>query len=145
MAGYGLHQLFADAFPDLEPREVLPNGARAVRPIRQPTQRKHAISRERLDPIEVVGEPTNAPRGGYVYILQSAYGCKVGRTRNMPSRMRAFGVKLPILYTIPLCAWFDDHVEAESAYHRRFSEKRINGEWFSLQEEDIALIRERQY
>jgi hypothetical protein len=49
------------------------------------------------------------------------------------------------MYTIPLCAWFDDHIEAESAYHRRFTSKRINGEWFDLQEQDLALIRSRQY
>lgn len=145
VAGYGLHQLFADTISDLEPREVLPNGARAVRPIRTAPQRRSSIPRERLDPIEVIGEPTDAPRGGYVYVLQSAYGHKVGRARSIPNRMRAFGVKLPIMYTIPLCAWFDDHIAAETAYHRRFAEKRINGEWFSLVEEDVTMIRNRQY
>ena len=59
--------------------------------------------------------------------------------------MRSFGVKLPILYTIPLCVWFDDHVEAESAFHRFFADKRINGEWFELGDQDIARIRSRDY
>jgi len=145
VAGYGLHQLFADNFPNLEPREELPNGAKAVRATRTPNERKASVSRERFEPVEVIGEPTTSSRGGYVYVLQSAYGYKVGRTRNMPSRMRAFGVKLPIMYTIPLCAWFDDHVEAESAYHRMFSEKHVNGEWFNLEAKDINLIRDRQY
>jgi hypothetical protein len=145
VAGYGLHQLFSDTFPNLEPRESLPGGARAVPAARRPTQRPDAVSRERLDPAEIIGEPTGSPRGGWVYVLQSAYGFKVGRTRNVPSRMRAFGVKLPIMYAILLCAWFDDHIEAESAYHRQFTDKRINGEWFDLQEQDLALIRSRQY
>lgn len=145
VAGYGLHQLFADAFPDLEAREALPNGARAVRPVRTQSERRGSLARERFEPVEVIGEPTSSARGGYVYVLQSAYGHKVGRTRNMPSRMRAFGVKLPIMYTIPLCAWFDDHIEAEASYHRMFSEKRVNGEWFNLEEQDVALIRARQY
>ena len=56
--------------------------------------------------MEVIGEATSAPRGGYVYVLKSAYGYKIGRTRSMPDRMRTFGVQLPFLYT---CAWFDDH------------------------------------
>lgn len=145
VAGYGLHQLFADTFFDLEPRENLPGGARAVSSVRAPIRRNDPIPRERLDPIEVVGEPSDAPRGGYVYVLQSAYGFKVGRTRNMPSRMRAFGVKLPIMYTIPLCAWFDDHIEAEANYHRLFADKHINGEWFKLEEQDITMIRLRQH
>ncbi|MFC5573558.1 GIY-YIG nuclease family protein [Xenophilus aerolatus] len=49
------------------------------------------------------------------------------------------------MYTIPLCAWFDDHIAAEASYHRMFSAKRINGEWFSLEEQDVALVRARQY
>ena len=81
VAGYGLHQLFADTFPDYEPRENLPNGAKAVSAVRPTISRNSAVARERLEPIEVIGEPTTSPRGGYVYVLQSAYGYKVGRTR----------------------------------------------------------------
>jgi len=143
VAGYGLHELFSDAFPDLEPREDLPNEAKAVRARRTSTNR--SISRERLEPVEIIGQPTDSPRGGYVYVLKSAYGFKVGRTKNIPSRMRAFGVKLPFMYTIPFCVWFDDHIEAESSYHRRFSEKRINGEWFDLEDNDISLIRNSDF
>lgn len=145
VAGYGLHQLFADKFADLEPRENLPNGAQAISANRVRRERSNMIARERLDPVEVIGDANNSPRGGYVYLLQSAYGYKVGRTRSMPNRMRTFGVQLPIMYTIPLCAWFDDHIEAESSYHRLFSDKRINGEWFNLLEQDVEMIRSRQY
>jgi hypothetical protein len=141
VAGYGLHHLFAEAFPELEPREALPAGAKAVRTPRE----RMGMPRERLEPIQVVGDPSDATRGGYVYVLKSAYGFKVGRTRNVPSRMRAFGVHLPIMYTIPLCAWFDDHIDAESRYHRLFSDKRINGEWFALDDHDIELIKQRSF
>jgi hypothetical protein len=145
VAGYGLHQLFADAFPGLDARESLPNGAKALRATSRQSQSRSSLARERFEPAEIIGEPTTSPRGGYVYVLQSAYGYKVGRTRNIPSRMRAFGVKLPIMYTIPLCAWFDDHIEAEAAYHRMFADKHVNGEWFNLNEHDVATVRERQY
>lgn len=140
--GYGLHEMFARHFPDMVARESLPKGFKtAVRT----SVRNGRIAPERLNPIEVVGNPTNTPRGGFVYVLESAYGFKVGRTRNVPNRMRAFGVKLPIAYSIPLCVWFDDHIEAESAYHLMFKDKRINGEWFELSSEDIDLIRQRDY
>lgn len=142
VAGYGLHHLFAETFPGLEPRQTLPSGATAVR---VPRERRVVVPRERLQPVEVVGEPSSATRGGYVYVLQSAYGFKVGRTRNVPNRMRAFGVHLPIMYTIPLCAWFDDHIEAEFRYHRLFADKRVNGEWFDLADQDIELIRRRAF
>jgi hypothetical protein len=149
--GYGLHEMFCKHFPGMVAREPLPDGFKPpvrstpVRKSRVAPATKSRIAPERLNPIEVVGQPENTPRGGYVYVLESAYGFKVGRTRNVPSRMRAFGVKLPIAYTIPLCVWFDDHIDAESSYHRMFSEKRINGEWFELGAEDIDLIRQRAY
>jgi hypothetical protein len=143
VAGYGLHQLFADAFPHLEVREPLPGGQRVA--LADGSRRASTIASERLNPMTVVGEPTAAPRGGYVYVLKSAYGYKVGRTKSMPNRMRAFGVKLPFLYTIPLCVWFDDHLEAEASYHRLFHDKHVNGEWFALQDTDIDLIRSRTF
>lgn len=137
VAGYGLHEMFAEQF-GLQPRST----AAAQQPrVRAP--RPARIPSERLVPLEVIGEATDAPRGGYVYVLKSAYGFKIGRTRSIPDRMRTFGVKLPFVYSIYLCAWFDDHIAAESAYHRQFANKRINGEWFDVSEHDIAQIRAR--
>lgn len=109
-------------------------------PKQRPSRR---VSPERLNPIEVIGEPTNGEKAGVVYLLKSAYGYKVGRTRNVPARMRAFGVHLPFIYTIPLCSWFSDCHAAERRYHKMFAEKRINGEWFDLGEDDIQQIRLR--
>lgn len=143
IAGYGLHELFAESFEDLEAREPLSGKAQAVRAKGLARPKVHAakISPERLNPIEVIGTPTTTSRGGVVYVLKSAYGYKVGRTRNVPARMRAFGVHLPILYTIPLCVWFEDCIVAEKRYHDLFQEKRINGVWFDLSENDIEQIR----
>lgn len=143
--GYGIAELFASAFEDME----LPAQAAATRPASAPKGprpiRAGRISPERLVPMEVVGSPaaTHTSRSGVVYVLKSAYGYKVGRTRDVPSRMRTFGVHLPFIYTIPLCAWFDDCHEAERRYHSRFADKRINGEWFDLTEADIEQIRHR--
>jgi len=36
---------------------------------------------------------------------------------------------------------FDDCHAAERRYHDAFASKRINGEWFDLEEADIELIR----
>lgn len=76
-----------------------------------------------------------------MYLLKSAYGYKIGRTRSVPDRMRTFGVQLPFIYTVPFCIWFDDCHAAERHYHDVFASKRINGEWFDLEEADIELIR----
>jgi hypothetical protein len=137
---YGLHELWQEHFEGMELRDqasmtTKPTGPRNIRTSR--------IAPERLNPIEVIGEQTTGTKAGVVYLLKSAYGYKVGRTRNVPARMRAFGVHLPIVYTIPLCVWFDDCHVAERRYHEMFSSKRINGEWFDLNEFDIQQIRLR--
>ncbi|MGY2491261.1 GIY-YIG nuclease family protein [Cupriavidus sp. CP313] len=137
---YGLHELWRDHFDGMELRSRTP---RITVPLGPKTPRAGRVASERLDPIEVVGEPTAGSRTGVVYVLKSAYGYKVGRTTNVPARMRAFGVQLPFAYTIPLCAWFDDNHVAERRYHDLFAHKRINGEWFDLDEADIEQIRLR--
>ena len=140
VADYGLHELWQEHFEGMERRG---HTSMVTRPTGIRRARNSVIAAERLNPIEVVGEATTGPTAGVVYVLKSAYGYKVGRTRNVPARMRAFGVHLPFVYTIPFCAWFDDCHAAERRYHEMFSSKRINGEWFDLDEQDIQKIKLR--
>lgn len=137
---YGLHELWNSHFPDLQLRD---QAKMADTPQVSSMSRVNGVAPQRLNPVEVVGEPCEGARSGVVYLLKSAYGYKVGRTRNVPNRMRAFGVKLPFIYTIPLVAWFEDCHSAEARYHQRFASKRINGEWFDLDDGDIESIRLR--
>lgn len=139
-ADYGLHELWQESFDSLILRDQTSMATKPRVSVRTPSTR---IVSERLNPIEVIGEATTGAKAGVVYVLKSAYGYKVGRTRNVPARMRAFGVHLPFIYTIPLCSWFVDCHAAERRYHERFAGKRINGEWFDLDDNDIQLIRLR--
>lgn len=140
IADYGLHELWSGSFPEMELRTT---ATMSERPKKALKPRTSSVDSGRLNPIEVIGDPMTGAKSGVVYLLKSAYGYKVGRTRNIPNRMRAFGVKLPFIYTIPLCAWFDDCHIAEARYHARFASKRINGEWFDLDDGDIESIRRR--
>lgn len=139
---YGLHELWAENFDHMELRGDNQSVNRTVALSR--ASRPNGIGLERLTPIEVVGSAVSGSHAGVVYVLKSAYGFKVGRTRNVPARMRAFGVHLPFVYTIPLCVWFEDCHNAERHYHEIFAHKRINGEWFDLDESDIQQIRLRK-
>ncbi|MBD5805173.1 T5orf172 domain protein [Azoarcus sp. Aa7] len=141
IAGYGLHELWCEAFEGMELRDHAPV---TTKPTGPRVTRNRGISPERLNPIEVIGEPTTGPKAGVVYVLRSAYGHKVGRSRNVPERMRTFGVRLPFAYTIPLCAWFEDCHVAERRYHDMFADKWINGEWFDLTDQDVEIIRMRE-
>lgn len=140
LVDYGLSQIFAEHYSGLELR---PHPVRVQLKPSGSVRRNLLIPKERLVPMEIIGTPNGGARGGYVYVLKSVYGYKVGRTVNIPNRMRSFGVLLPFVYTIELCAWFDDHIQAETTYHRMFAKKHINGEWFALTEADVAKIRSR--
>ena len=135
---YGLHELWQQHFDGLELRD---HASMATRPKAAASARTSQIAPGRLIPLEVIWQPSSGPMAGVVYVLKSAYGYKIGRTRNLPKRMQTFGVQLPFMYTIPFCVWFDDCHAAERRYHDAFASKRINGEWFDLEEADLELIR----
>lgn len=135
---YGLHELWLQHFESLELRD---HARMATRPKGAAMARSGRVAPERLNPLEVIGSPTSGVLAGVVYVLESAYGYKIGRTRSMPDRMRVFGVQLPFMYKIPFCVWFDDCHAAERRFHNVFASKRINGEWFDLDESDLELIR----
>jgi hypothetical protein len=79
---------------------------------------------------------------GYVYLVRSVSGhYKIGRTKDPADRMKTFNVKLPfeieLLHTIES----DDYCIAEELLHDKFALKRINGEWFALDDNDVAYIK----
>ena len=52
-----------------------------------------------------------------------------------------FGVKLPFPIEVLHYAWFENHSKAERDLHMRFASKRLEGEWFNLDDTDIRYIR----
>jgi hypothetical protein len=79
---------------------------------------------------------------GYVYLIKSASGYwKIGRTVNPDDRIKTFSVKLPFEVEYEHLIPCGDHVKAEAELHKRFASKRSNGEWFCLDETDIAWIK----
>lgn len=82
------------------------------------------------------------PKPGYVYLVQGPPGLyKIGKSKDPEDRVRTFGVKLPfevdLIHTIQ-CA---DYTAAEKALHLRFADKRSEGEWFALADEDVETIK----
>jgi hypothetical protein len=50
-------------------------------------------------------------------------------------------VKLPFPIRIENYAKFSDYTQAERSLHLYFQDKRMEGEWFSLTEDDVAFIK----
>lgn len=78
---------------------------------------------------------------GYVYLIESEYGYKIGKTVNIKSRTRLFEVKLPFPIKLINYSWFDSYSKAERELHVRFAHKRREGEWFDLDQADLDYIK----
>ncbi len=116
---YGLADLFAERFPDLD---------RIAFSSRKPTA---GVSRR----LPTIATP------GYVYLLRSEYGFKIGKTVSMRSRTRLFEVKLPFRFSVEHFAHFENYTEAERTLHDHFRSQRLEGEWFDLKPADIDHIK----
>jgi hypothetical protein len=81
------------------------------------------------------------PTTGFVYLIWSQYGYKIGKAVNVKSRTKLFEVKLPFPIRIEHYAKFSDYTQAERSLHLHFQDKRLEGEWFSLTDDDVAFIK----
>jgi hypothetical protein len=77
---------------------------------------------------------------GYVYLIRSEHGYKIGKTKNLNQRLSTFGLKLPFPIELVHALRSNDITRCEWHFHDRFKRKRINGEWFRLTEEDIVFF-----
>jgi hypothetical protein len=78
---------------------------------------------------------------GFVYLMKSGRHHKIGRTISLGSRERQLAIKIPIPPTTVHSIETDDPSGVEAYWHRRFAEKRGEGEWFDLSIEDINAFK----
>jgi hypothetical protein len=78
------------------------------------------------------------PQDGFVYLMFDGELYKIGKASNLSRRKkqleRQLGKTLELLHSIPS----PDYTQAEAIMHLRYRETRVRGEWFNLQEGDIA-------
>jgi hypothetical protein len=82
---------------------------------------------------------------GHIYLLSGGGYFKIGKTTNLSIRSQQISLQLPFEVTLVHSISTDDIGEAERYWHTKFKSKRLNGEWFSLVDEDLiefSSIRE---
>lgn len=76
---------------------------------------------------------------GYVYIIKSNGLYKIGRAWNLVRRLDQLRTAAPFLKEIHSIRSRESH-DLERWLHAHFSHKRIVGEWFALDEDDLDFI-----
>ena len=78
---------------------------------------------------------------GFVYLLKSGPHYKIGRTNSVGRRTSELAIKIPVPPKTIHHIETDDPVGVEGYWHKRFSEKRGEGEWFNLSPEDVKAFK----
>lgn len=82
---------------------------------------------------------------GSIYLIKSGRFYKIGRSNAVGRRERELAIQLPEKAKLIHAIKTDDPCGIEDYWHRRFAERRKNGEWFELTSTDISAFRRRKF
>ena len=86
------------------------------------------------------------PAGGFVYVLREPFGrVKIGMTQHVKQRFDQLNTASAYDLEIVIVLESENALQVERYLQRRFAAKRVRLEWFDLDTEDIAYIRQGSY
>jgi len=78
---------------------------------------------------------------GFVYIIRHQNAFKIGKSNNPDRRIRQeLSPKLPHDVKVVCILETTNMSRLEASLHEQFADRRLNGEWFSLTDDDLSTI-----
>lgn len=99
--------------------------------------------REKISANVAATRPEREPKivTEFVYLMKSGPHYKIGRTNSVGRRGSELAIKIPVppktIHTIET----DDPIGVEAYWHKRFADKRGEGEWFALSADDVKAFK----
>lgn len=110
--------------------------------IGQPPWGTHEARKPGRPKLDEPPSPVASPKWGHIYVLRAANGLyKIGRAIDVDQRLRAYKTHSSEPLEMVLAYRVADMVSTEADWHARFGEKRQHGEWFALDETELAEIK----
>jgi hypothetical protein len=91
---------------------------------------------------EKIGKPAI---NGHVYLMRSGEYHKIGKSNHVGRREYQIDLLLPEPVNTVHSIATDDPDGIEAYWHSRFKNKRAEGEWFSLGQDDIRAFKARRF
>ncbi len=79
---------------------------------------------------------------GFVYLLKSGVYYKIGKANDIKKRLSQIKLQLPFDVELVHAIEAFHPLKVEQHWHKRFNQRRRNGEWFVLTEEEVAEFKQ---